>query len=99
MYEKIIILSDKLKSKIIKNYDIAKLTWFRTGGKADLFCIVDNESELEIILNNLENIPYQIIGAGSNLLTIFSNNYSIPFPVLAETKAASVVSIPNTSSI
>ena len=68
MYEKIIILSDKLKSKIIKNYDIAKLTWFRTGGKADLFCIVDNESELEIILNNLENIPYQIIGAGSNLL-------------------------------
>ncbi len=68
MYEKIIILSDKLKSKIVKNYNISKLTWFRTGGKADLFCIVDNENELEIILNNLENIPYQIIGAGSNLL-------------------------------
>ena len=68
MYEKIIEISEKLNRKFFFNYDISKLTWFRTGGKADLFCIVDNESELEIILNNLENIPYQIIGAGSNLL-------------------------------
>ena len=68
MYEKITILSDKLNSKIVKNYDTSKLTWFRTGGKADLFCIVDNENELEIIFNNLGDVPYQIIGAGSNLL-------------------------------
>ena len=44
------------------------MTWFRTGGKADIYCVVSNENELEIILNHLDDIPIFVIGAGSNTL-------------------------------
>ena len=58
-----------LKSKFFFNYNISNFTWFRTGGQADLFCIVADENELEIILNNLsDEIPLFIIGVGSNVL-------------------------------
>ena len=56
------------KSKFYYNYDTSKNVWFRTGGKAKVFCIVDNEKELSIILQNLKDIPYEVIGAGSNIL-------------------------------
>ena len=68
MYEKILKTCKSLNSKFILNYDISKLTWFRTGGKSDIYCLVSDDNELEIILNNLGEIPYLIIGAGSNLL-------------------------------
>jgi len=68
MYEKILKLSKSLKSKFIVNYDISKFTWFRAGGKTDIYSLVYDENELKIILNNIGNIPYLIIGAGSNLL-------------------------------
>jgi len=68
MYQEISKLSKKLKSKFIFNYDTSDLTWFRTGGEADIFCIVNDEQELEIIINNIKDIPYCVIGAGSNLL-------------------------------
>ena len=68
MYEKILKTCKSLNSKFILNYDISKLTWFRTGGKSDIYCLVNDDNELEIILNNLGEIPYLIIGAGSNLL-------------------------------
>ena len=67
-YEKILDLSKNLKSKFIFDYDIYKSTWFRAGGKADIFCLVYDENELEIILNHIGGISYSIIGAGSNLL-------------------------------
>ena len=56
------------KSKFYYNYDTSKNVWFRAGGKAKVFCIVDNEKELSIILQNIKGIPYEIIGAGSNIL-------------------------------
>ena len=56
------------KSKFYYNYDTSKNVWFRTGGKAKVFCIVDNVKELGIILQNLKGIPYEVIGAGSNIL-------------------------------
>ena len=68
MHEKFIKLSEILKSKFIFDYDIYKFTWFRAGGKADVYCLVQDENELQIILNNIGDIPYLIIGAGSNLL-------------------------------
>tara|TARA_Y100000590_G_scaffold460785_1_gene620944 strand:+ start:16 stop:924 length:909 start_codon:yes stop_codon:yes gene_type:complete len=59
----------KLQSKFIFDYDIANHTWFKVGGKADLFCIVKDEKELEIILNNIHiETPIFVIGAGSNVL-------------------------------
>ena len=67
-YKKIIDLSKNLKSKFIFDYDIYKLTWFRAGGKTDIFCLVNDEKELEILLNNVGDIPYFVIGVGSNLL-------------------------------
>ena len=47
--KKLIKLFDKLQSKIYFNYNIGKLTWFRTGGNAKAFAIIENTQELEII--------------------------------------------------
>ncbi len=68
MNKDLILIFDKLKSKIYFDYDIGKLTWFRTGGRAEIFIIVDNISELEIIMNAIKNRTYFILGYGSNLL-------------------------------
>ena len=62
-------ISKTFKSKFFFDYDLSSSTWFRTGGKADLFCIVSDEEELKIILENLNNeTPLFIIGVGSNVL-------------------------------
>ena len=67
-YTKLEQLSKNLKSNFFYNYDLSTSTWFQTGGKTDVFCLVSDEKELEIILNHTENIPIFVIGAGSNLL-------------------------------
>ena len=59
---------DKLKSKIYFNYNIGKLTWFRTGGNARVYAIIENIDELEIILNEINSVKYCVLGSGSNLL-------------------------------
>ncbi len=74
MQENLQKIADKLKSKIYFNYNIGKLTWFRTGGNAKIFIIVENSEELEIILNELNSSNFYILGAGSNLL-IRDNGY------------------------
>jgi UDP-N-acetylmuramate dehydrogenase len=68
MINKITAISKKLKSKFYFDYDISKNIWFRTGGKALIFCIVYDSNELEIILKNIGNMNYEILGAGSNIL-------------------------------
>ena len=68
MKKKILEISKNLKSKFFFDYEIYNSTWFRTGGIADCYCIVNDEEELVKILNQIDNIPYFIIGAGSNLL-------------------------------
>ena len=68
MYEKILEISKKLNSNFLFDYDISRLTWFRAGGKTDIYCVVRDENELEIILNNIGNVPFLVIGNGSNLL-------------------------------
>ena len=35
----------KLRSKIYFNYNVGKLTWFRTGGEAKVFIIVGTNSD------------------------------------------------------
>ena len=47
-------LVNNLKSKFFSDYNISNSTWFRTGGRADIFCIVIDEHELEIIINELK---------------------------------------------
>ena len=61
-------LSKKLKSNFYFNYNSSKLSWFRCGGLIDIYCLVENEQELKILLENLEDSPYFVVGAGSNLL-------------------------------
>ena len=61
-------ISSELKSKFYFDYETKNNVWFRSGGKAAVFCLVYDEKELEYIIKNILNIPYEIIGAGSNML-------------------------------
>jgi UDP-N-acetylmuramate dehydrogenase len=49
---------------------MSKHTTFRIGGKADAVCLVQELGELQKLLSyiNKENIPYLVVGGGSNLL-------------------------------
>ena len=44
MYEKILEISKKLNSKFLFDYDISRLTWFRAGGKTDIYCVISDEN-------------------------------------------------------
>ncbi len=68
MEKKFFNIFNKLKSQIFLDYNIGKKTWFRTGGNAKIFVEADNAKELEIILNELGNLNYYILGSGSNIL-------------------------------
>ena len=68
MKQKFKKISNKLKSKFYFDYNISNNVWFRTGGKVSVYCIVYDQKELEIILNNIGDTPYIVIGGGSNLL-------------------------------
>ena len=61
-------LQNNLKSKFYFDYDTSKNVWFGTGGNAKIFCLVYNEAELSLLINELDILNYQIIGAGSNIL-------------------------------
>ena len=68
MFDKLININNKIKSKIFLDYDVGKLSWFRTGGKSKVFIIVENEEELEMLINYVADFNYIIIGAASNIL-------------------------------
>lgn len=68
MFEELKKLKTQLKSTILFDQEIGKLTWFKTGGKSKVFIIVYNEHELEIIINHLIGFKYFIMGVGSNIL-------------------------------
>ena len=74
MIENLLKFKNDLKSKIYFDFNIGKLTWFRTGGNAKIFILVENNRELEIILNEIKNNNFYILGSGSNLL-IRDNGY------------------------
>lgn len=68
MISKLKHIQKQLNSKFFFDYDMSKNTWFRTGGKTSVFCIVFDENELQILLNLIGEMDYEIIGAGSNIL-------------------------------
>ena len=61
-------ISKGLKSKFYFDFDTSKNVWFRAGGNATIFCLVYDDIELRFILKHIKGIPYEIIGAGSNIL-------------------------------
>ena len=58
----------KIKGIYKRNFSLSKLTWFQTGGKAEVLFIPKDLLDLQFFLKNIKNIPINIIGGGSNLL-------------------------------
>ena len=61
-------IQSKINSKIIENYDMGKSTWFRVGGNAKGYTIVNNIKDLKTIMSYADQIKYLVVGVGSNLL-------------------------------
>ena len=61
-------LSENLNSKFYLDYSTFNKVWLKAGGKTKFFCLVYDQKELEIIINNIGDFPYEVIGAGSNFL-------------------------------
>jgi UDP-N-acetylmuramate dehydrogenase len=58
-----------LRGSLTANAPLALLSWFRTGGPAQVFFEPADESELAYFLANLDPaIPVLVLGAGSNIL-------------------------------
>ena len=70
IYKNLIDISKKLSCTVLLNESMKKHTSFKIGGTADVFIYVNNIESLKIILGLIttENIPYFIIGNGTNLL-------------------------------
>ena len=61
-------IQSKIKGNILLDYDMRKSTWFRAGGKALGYVIVNSISDLKTIISYSDQIKYYIVGAGSNLM-------------------------------
>lgn len=70
IYKNLIDISKRLSCTVLLNESMKKHTSFKIGGNADVFIYVNNIESLKIILGLIttENIPYFIIGNGTNLL-------------------------------
>jgi UDP-N-acetylmuramate dehydrogenase len=59
----------KTRGRLEPNVSMAELTWFRTGGPAEVFFTPADEDDLAAFLAQLsEDIPVYPVGVGSNLL-------------------------------
>lgn len=59
----------KVRGKLVHNQNLAEITWFRTGGAAQLFFVPADEEDLKFFLSNLpKEINVNVFGLGSNLL-------------------------------
>ena len=62
-------LKNSVRGQLTFDADMAKVVWFRTGGRADLFFEPEDEADLATFLRILpNNFPLYIVGFGSNLL-------------------------------
>ena len=61
-------IQSKIKSNISLDYDMSKSTWFRAGGNALGYVIVNSISDLKTIISYSDQIKYYILGVGSNLM-------------------------------
>ena len=58
----------KIRDKILFDYDMGNSTWFRAGGKAKGYIVINNLEDLKTIVDYADKIKYTITGVGSNLL-------------------------------
>jgi UDP-N-acetylmuramate dehydrogenase len=61
-------IQSNIKSNIFIDYDMRKSTWFRAGGSALGYVIVNSISDLKTVISYSDQIKYYIVGAGSNLM-------------------------------
>jgi len=61
-------IQSKIKGNILLDYDMRKSTWFRAGGNALGYVIVNSISDLKTIISYADQIKYYIVGVGSNLM-------------------------------
>jgi len=64
------MLAKRFGEKLRENEPMSAHTTFRVGGPADLFVMPENMDDLLFLVRlvSLENIPWFVLGAGSNLL-------------------------------
>lgn len=61
--------TDTVRGTLIANHPLAKVSWFRVGGPAQLYFEPADEADLALFLKNLPaEIKVIVIGLGSNLL-------------------------------
>jgi len=61
-------IQSKISSKILIDYDMKRSSWFRAGGKAKGYTIINSIRDLKTIISFSDHIKYYIIGVGSNLM-------------------------------
>jgi len=58
-----------VRGRLVKKAPLARLSWFRTGGEADVLFEPADEADLVAFLRHLPgDVPLTVIGVGSNLL-------------------------------
>ncbi len=58
-----------MRGRLLPNAPLADLTWFKTGGPAEVLFMPADEADLAAFLKNTpREIPVNVIGVGSNLL-------------------------------
>jgi UDP-N-acetylmuramate dehydrogenase len=59
----------QLRGRLVANQSLAELTWFRVGGRAQMFFTPADEDDLAYFLKNLaQELPVYVVGVGSNLI-------------------------------
>ena len=61
-------IQSTIKDQILFDYDMGNTTWFRTGGKAKGFVVINNIKDLKTVVGIADKIKFVVIGVGSNLL-------------------------------
>ena len=61
-------IQSTIKDQILFDYDMGNTTWFRTGGKAKGFVVINNIKDLKTVVGIAHKIKFVVIGVGSNLL-------------------------------
>lgn len=62
-------LLHEVKGKVLPNYKIGNLTFFKAGGCADYFFVPQDLEDLRFFLKNKpQDVPIFLLGAGSNIL-------------------------------
>ena len=59
----------QLRGRLLRNQQLAELTWFRVGGPGQILFMPEEEDDLAYFFANLPSeIPVTVIGLGSNLI-------------------------------